>query len=326
MMKNRFKAADIIPFISFIIIFVFFTIASKGAMLSAFNLSIILDQSMITIIVGCGVLFVIAQGSTDMTIGVNLGLSGVLAVHVGLISGNPWLMLPLAVIFGTIVGVINGFLVAKCKVPSFMLSIAELIGIRGLINYIQTVIQAEYITNEMRVLNNSAVKIPMFIAIVVIMIYIFEFTKIGRYSRAIGENETTARFVGVPVDKIKIIAFALSGLCAGYASILAVAQINGTNMQMGVFLEMKTVMAIFFGGVLVTGGASAKSYKVFLGALSIQIIINGLGLIGKSATQIQQSVEGVLLLLVLFITMLASRGRKIKPKEVEDQEKATVQQ
>jgi len=322
MMKNKIKAADIIPVISFVVIFAFFTIASKGAMLSGYNLSIILDQSMITIIVGCGVLFVIAQGSTDMTIGVNLGLSGVLAVHVGLVSGHPWAMLPLACIFGAALGLLNGFLVAKCKVPSFMLSIAELIGIRGLINYIQTVISAEYITNEMRVLNTPRVKIPMFIIIVVIMIYIFEFTRIGRSSRAIGENETTAKFVGIPVERIKIIAFTLSGLCAGYASILAVAQINGTNMQMGVFLEMKTVMAIFFGGVLVTGGASAKSYKVFLGALSIQIIINGLGLIGKSATQVQQFVEGVLLLVVLFITMLASRGRTVKPREVEEAEKA----
>lgn len=324
MMKKKINWADIIPIISFVAIFVFFTIASHGSMLSTYNLSIILDQSMITIIVGCGVLFVIAQGSTDMTIGVNLGLAGVLSVHVALAIGHPWAMLPLACIFGTIVGFINGVLVAKCKVPSFMLSIAELIGIRGLINYIQTVISAEYITNEMRVLNTPRVKIPMFIVIVVIMIYIFEFTRVGRSCRAIGENETTAKFVGIPVDRMKIIAFTLSGLCAGYASILAVAQINGTNMQMGVFLEMKTVMAIFFGGVLVTGGASAKVYKVFLGALSIQIIINGLGLIGKSATQIQQFVEGVLLLLVLFITMMVSRGRKIKPKELEEEEQAAA--
>jgi len=301
-----------IPVIGFIVIFVFFSIASGGKMFSKYNLMAILDQSMITIIVGCGALFVIAQGSTDMTVGVNLGLSGVLATHVALASGVPFLIIPLACIFGAAVGVINGFMVAKCKIPSFMLSIAELIGIRGLINYIQTIIGAEYLSTEMRVLAESYVKIPMFIIIVVVMIYLFEFTKVGRYSRAIGENETTARFIGIPVDKMKIVAFGLSGLCAGYASVLAVAQILGTNMQMGVFLEMKVVMAIFFGGVLVTGGSSAKIYKVFLGALSITIIINGLALIGKSGTQVSQSVEGILLLVIMFITMVVSRGRKRK--------------
>ena len=63
-----------------------------------------------------------------------------------------------------------------------------------------------------------------------------------------------------------------------------------------------------------------KFINRFFTICSIQIIINGLGLIGKSATQIQQAVEGILLLIVLFITMLASRGRKIKPKEVEKEE------
>ena len=311
-MKHKIKAADLIPVIGFIAIFVFFSFASGGKMFSKYNLMAILDQSMITIIVGCGALFVIAQGSTDMTVGVNLGLSGVLATHLALASGLNFAIIPLACLFGAIIGVLNGVMVAKCKIPSFMLSIAELIGIRGLINYIQTIIGAEYLSTEMRVLAESYIKIPMFIIIVVVMIYLFEFTKVGRYSRAIGENETTARFIGIPVDKMKIVAFGLSGLCAGYASVLAVAQILGTNMQMGVFLEMKVVMAIFFGGVLVTGGSSAKIYKVFLGALSITIIINGLALIGKSGTQVSQSVEGILLLVIMFITMIASRGRKVK--------------
>lgn len=319
MKKHNVKLSDLIPMISFVVIFAVFTIASGGTMLSQYNLMAILDQSMITIIIGCGVLFVVAQGSTDMTVGVNLGLSGILATHIAIAVNVPILLIPLACIFGAALGIINGVLVAKCKIPSFMLSIAELIGIRGLINYIQTIIGAEYLPASLRILSESYIKIPMFVLIVAIMIFLFEFTKIGRYSRAIGENETTAKFVGIPVDKMKIIAFGLSGLTAGYSSVLAVAQILGTNMQMGVFLEMKVVMAIFFGGVLVTGGSSAKIYKVFLGALSITIIVNGLALIGNSGTQVSQSVEGILLLLILFITMLANKGRNMKHKNLDDE-------
>jgi ribose transport system permease protein len=317
MKKHNVKLADLIPFIAFIVIFAFFTFASGGKMFSKYNLMAILDQSMITIMIGCGVLFVVAQGSVDMTVGVNLGLSGVLATHIAIATNIPWLIIPMACIFGALLGIVNGLLVSKCKIPSFMLSIAELIGIRGLINYIQTIIGAEYLPSSLRILSSNAIKIPMFIILVVLMIYLFEFTKLGRYSRAIGENETTAKFIGVPVDKMKVIAFALSGLTAGYASIFAVAQILGTNMQMGVFLEMKVVMAIYFGGVLVTGGSSAKIYKVFLGALSITIIVNGLALIGKSGTQISQSVEGILLLAVLFITILANLR---KEKQATDEE------
>lgn len=279
-------------------------------MFSSYNLLTILDQSMITIIVGCGVLFVVALGSTDMTVGVNLGLSGVCATHIALTVNAPWLLIPLSCIFGALIGTLNGFLVAKCKISSFMLSIAELIGIRGLINYIQSIIQAEYLPNNLRFLAESYIKIPAFIVIVVILIYVFEFTRLGSYCRAIGENETTAKAIGIPVDKVRIAAFGISGFTAGFAAIMAIAQILGTNMQMGTFLEMRVVMAIFFGGVLVTGGSSSKMYKVFLGALSITIIINGLALIGKSGTQVSQSVEGILLLVIMFITLLVSRRGK----------------
>ncbi len=71
-------------------------------------------------------------------------------------------------------------------------------------------------------------------------------------------------------------------------------------------------MAIFFGGVLVTGGSSAKFYKIILGALSITIIVYGLSLMGLSDSHISQSVEGGLLLLILFITILTNRRKKSK--------------
>ena len=70
-------------------------------------------------------------------------------------------------------------------------------------------------------------------------------------------------------------------------------------------------MSIFFGGVLVTGGSSAKFYKIILGALSITIIVYGLSLMGMSDSHISQSVEGGMLLLILFITILTNRRKKV---------------
>jgi ribose transport system permease protein len=138
------------------------------------------------------------------------------------------------------------------------------------------------------------------------MIYLFEFTRLGRYGKAIGENETAAKNVGVPVTLMKILAFALSGLLAGAGGIFSVSKLGATNQTMGVFLEMQVAMAIYLGGVLVTGGGSAKMYKVILGSISITIIVNGLAVIGKAESHISQSVEGVLLLVILFITIIAN--------------------
>lgn len=308
--KRSFGPADAVPFIAFAVIFIFFSVMSSGRLLSAYSLNKLIDQSMVIIIIGCGVIFVTSQGSIDLSVGVNLALSGVIGLWAALALGMPYLLIPFAMIVGTIVGIFNGVIVSKLKVPSFILTIAMLIGVRGVVLYIQTMVDAQYIPASMQILNNPYVKIPMFAVIVIVMAYVFEFTKAGRYSQAIGENEMVAKFVGIPINKMKILAFALSGMMAGLASVFSIITIGGTSQQMGAFTEMRVAMAVFLGGVLVSGGKSAKIYKVLLGSFSITIITNGLAIIGYPETQMSQSVGGVLLLLILFITtMVAIRSQ-----------------
>jgi ribose transport system permease protein len=316
-MKNKtsslkFSASEAVPFIAFVVLFVFFSVASGGKMLSSYSLKMLLEQSILTIITACGVLFVVAQGSIDLSVGVNVAFSGVIGLHLTQLTGIPWLFIPASLAVGLIIGLFNGFLVSKCKVPSFTLSIAMLIGLRGIVNYIQTGVGVEYIPESMRFITSSAFRIVAFVIIAAIIAYLFEFTKLGRYSRAIGENETTARAVGIPVSRMKLIVFALSGLMAGFGAVFSMATVGGTTQTMGAFLEMKVAMAIFFGGVLVTGGSSAKFYKVILGSISITIIVYGLSLMGMSDSHISQSVEGVLLLAILFITIVANHRSRLK--------------
>lgn len=334
MKKKKFNIQlhDIIPFAAFLVIFIFFTIASynqrtgRFMMLSPNNLQSVLEQTMQIIVVSCGTLFVVAQGSTDMSVGVNLALSGVIGVWFGYATGVPFLILPVCLIVGAVIGVINGFVVAKLKVPSFMLTIAELIGIRGLVNFIQTKTDVQRLPESLGFLSNSAFKIVLFAIVLIVMAYIFEFTKIGRYSRAIGENENTARYVGVPITKIKVIAFGLSGLMAGMGAIFSLANVGATSQQMGTFLEMRVITAILLGGVLVTGGTSAKFYKILLGSFSIQIIINGLALMNKSDSYISQSVQGILLLLILALTAWSGTRKMKAGKDEEVQSENTAEE
>ena len=317
---GKLKFQDVVPFVAFIVIFLFFTIGSYNertgtiTMLTVRNLRSLLDQTMQTILVACGTLFVVSQGSTDLSVGVNLAFSGVIGMWVAHATGIAWLLVPVTLLVGLAVGVFNGVIVSKFKVSSFMLTLAMLIGVRGLVNYLQIFTDVQRMPESLAFLSNSTVKIILFVVIVVIMAYVFEFTKVGRYSRAIGENETTAKFVGVPVDKIKIAAFALSGLMAAVAAIFNLATIGSTSNQMGSFLEIRVVMAIYLGGVLVTGGSSAKFYKILLGSFSIQIIVNGLALMGKSDAHYSQTVQGILLLLILFLSAVAANKKK-KVKE-----------
>ena len=332
--KNRLgnlMFQDVVPFIAFIVIFLFFTFASYNSrtgtfqMLTVRNLSTLLEQTMQTILVACGTLFVVSQGSTDLSVGVNLALSGVIGTWAAYATGVDWLMIPVTLVVGLIVGVFNGVIVSKCKVSSFMLTLAMLIGVRGLVNFLQIRTDVQRLPEGLSFLNSFAVKVILFLVIVAVMAYVFEFTKTGRYSRAIGENETTAKFVGVPVDRMKVIAFALSGLMAGVAAVFNMATVGSTSQQMGVFLEIRVVMAIYLGGVMVSGGSSAKFYKILLGSFSIQIIVNGLALMGKSDAHYSQSVQGILLLVILFLSALAGRRRgRVKEQLPEHDEAKTA--
>lgn len=324
MKRKKISLQDIVPFAAFIIIFVFFEIASGGKMLSPFNLNLLVDQSVMTIVVGCGVLFVVAQGSIDLSVGVNLAFSGVVGTWAATVGGAV-LFIPVTLLVALIVGIFNGVIVSRFKVPSFMLTIAMLIGVRGIVNFIQAGtsehpgIGAQTIPASMMVLGQPLFRYTAFVVIVLAMIYVFEFTKLGKYSKAIGENEVTAKSVGVPVALMKVVAFAISGLMVGFGSLFSLSSVGGTSMMMGSFFEMKVAMAIFLGGVLVTGGTSAKLYKVLLGSFSITIIVNGLALIGMSETQYSQTIEGILLLLILSLTILANRRGGRRGKTLPDE-------
>jgi ribose transport system permease protein len=285
----------------FLAIFVFFSITSHGKMFSPFNLQMLVEQSMLCIIVGCGAIFIVAQGSIDLSIGVNLALSGVVSMYVALASGHTWLIFPIAILVGIGVGLFNGFVVSRCKVSSFMVTIALLIALRGIVNYIQSIIGMQSLPPGLAGLNAPIIKYPLFLVIVAIMVYLFEFTKSGKYSKAIGENELTARASGVPVVKVKMIAFALSGLMAGIAALFTMITLGGTNTTMGVFFEMDVATAIYLGGILVAGGSSAKIYKVFLGSFTVKTIRNGLALMGLG-TQVYEIIQGVVLISILIVT------------------------
>jgi len=323
MKRIKFNIQDAVPFIAFLIIFIFFTITSYNdrtstfRMLTQLNLRTILDHTMLTIIIACGALFVVSQGSIDLSVGVNLALSGVIGTWAAHATGLPFLLVPVSMLVGLAIGVLNGVIVSRFKVSSFMTTIAMMIGVRGLVNYVQVRIHTQILPEPLAFLSTSAARITIFFVVLVIMAYVFEFTKTGRYSRAIGENETASIFVGIPVKKIKIIAFALSGLMAGTGAVFSIATIGSTTQTMGVFLEIRVVMAIFLGGVMVTGGSSAKFYKILLGSFSIQIIINGLALINMSDSHISQSVQGILLLLILLVSALAGK-RAERIKDVSD--------
>ena len=306
-MQRKLEWNKLVPFLAAIVFFLVFTLLTGGNMVSAFNLSTLVDQALLLVVGCCGTIFVASQGSVDLSVGVNTAMAGVLGAMAYDVTGSFPLMLLVIVAVGVAIGLFNSLMIGVCKVPSFMATLALLIGMRGIVNYIQSVWGLSYAPMALVSMNASGMKFVVLVIIVVVMGYVFECTRYGRYCKAIGENETVARYSGVPVLRMKVLAYLLSGLTAALASVFLIARLGGTSTTMGSFFEIKVMMSIYVGGVLVSGGTGSRLYKAIVGAFIVIIIENGLMLLGYSSSQVSESVQGILLVLILVLMSYIDR-------------------
>lgn len=304
-MKKKFSINTLIPIMSFLILFCVFLIATRGTLVTPQNISNIVSQAFPVIIGGTGVLFVTAMGSTDLSVGANAALfsatlGAMAASHLG-----TWAIFPVAIGTGMLVGALNGLWNSRCKMPSFMMTLAMLIGLRGLLNYFLAS-NLIYAPTVLITFNTFPVKLAIVAVLVVIFYYVFEYTKIGYYCRAIGENERTVIATGINVKRIRMTAFIISGFMAALFGIMQIVNVGGSTNSLCQFMEMRIQMAIFLGGVSVTGGFSARIYKLLIGSFTIVMIENGLTLCGVDST-LSSAIQGILLMLVLFATIYFER-------------------
>lgn len=301
MMKTINKwglVSKLFPLIGLAVILLVFSILSPGRLWRFNNLRGVINMMIPMAIGAMGMVFVAAQGSTDLTQG---SLLAVCASFAGLVSTRTgaWIFVPLALLTGLAAGLFNGVMLAYLKVPSLMLTLAMLIALRAIVMYI-TNGQAVFLDPSILALDEVKVKYPVFILLLIVMWYLFDYTKIGFFSKCIGENQTVGQFAGIPVKKYKILAFALSGLMASIVGIFAVGSIGGVASTMGNFFELQVMTAMFVGGIPVTGGAVSRFYKIIIGALMLAFLRNGLA-ITRVPTEISELIQGLMLLLVVFL-------------------------
>ncbi|MDR2785311.1 MAG: ABC transporter permease [Treponema sp.] len=290
--------SKLFPFIGLAAIIIVFTILSPNKLWRINNIRGILNMTIPMAIGAMGMVFVAAQGSTDLTQGSLLALS---ASFAGIVSAQAgaWIFVPLALLTGLVIGIFNGVILAYFKVPSLMLTLSMLIALRAVVHYITTS-QAVFLDPSIIALDDIKIKYPVFILLFIVMCYLFDYTKIGFFSRCIGENQTVGQFAGIPVKKYKIFAFALSGLMSAVVGIFAVGSIGGVASTMGNFFELQVMTAMFVGGIPVHGGAQAKFYKIIVGSLMLAFLRNGLA-ITRVPTEISELIQGIMLLLVVFL-------------------------
>jgi len=278
-------------------------------------------------ILALGVTFVIATGGIDLSIGTVCIGSAVLAgaickTGVSIEDGTLWAVIPVILLTGMVFGLINGLLVAKCKIAPFIATLGTMLVSRGLTAVIaeatrQTSSAVKFPTTGwfqkiFTNLNGFPIGIVWVLGLTIICMIVMYKTKVGRYILAIGSNEEAARLSGINTDKYKIIAYVIGGTFASIAALFYLASNPSLTIASGNGMELDAIAGVYIGGTSTTGG-SASVIGTILGSLILVIIRQGLNIALSSgsvvsATNITYAVTGVIVVGAVLLDVIKKKN------------------
>jgi ribose/xylose/arabinose/galactoside ABC-type transport system permease subunit len=287
---------------------------SFGTLDNAHNVAI---QSSFLAIVALGMTFVIISGGIDLSVGSVFALGGVLAAYASRWGLLPALLLPVAA--AGLIGAINGFLVARARMPAFIVTLASLLGARGLLLAITHQGADTFLVPKGSAFATlgqgtfAGFGYPVWIAVVAFAVggLILQRTRLGQSIYAVGGSEDAASLMGLPVTRIKITVYVVSGLLAGLAGALNAARLSSGVTILGVGMELDAIAAVVIGGTLLVGGAGTVS-GTLCGVLLLGTIQNIINQIGSLDSSYQSVVSGAFLIVVVVVQTYLSRTQRIR--------------
>ena len=280
------------------------------------NASGILGQASTLLLACLGASFVVLMGSIDLSVGAMVLLAGAVTVTALNAGGIGVLALPLAVVFGTGLGLANGLVFAFGRIPSFVATLGTLSFFTGAG---WQLLQGRALRFDSVAFENLAIghlvptvpNIALFALIVwAAMAFVGFRTRFGRYMYIIGGGEAVARTAGMPVRRYQIYAFALSGAMAGLAGALAAARLGAAGPTLGQDLLLNSLAAIVVGGTSLSGGVGGV-HRTLIGVLIIALLDNGLNLMGVNQYT-QMMIKGAVVVAAVLISQTRTRHFVIK--------------
>ena len=264
-------------------------------------------------LVALAMTFVIVTGGIDLSVGSILGLSAIL---LGVFWHNVGLPLPaaiaLALVCGTLAGLVNGAIITRFRVPPLIATLATLALYRGLAEGISQARSVRgypewfFFFGQGEMLGVPFQLWVLALATVVCAI-ILGLTPFGRATYAIGANETAARFSGIRVDATKLWIYAGAGFLSAIAAVIFVSRVTTTRSDMGTGLELDVITGVVLGGTSIFGGRGTI-IGTALGLALIQALKNGLALSGVKGDG-TIVVIGIVLIIAILVSAIIDRSR-----------------
>lgn len=266
-------------------------------------------QAATVAILAFGMTFVIITAGIDLSVGSVAALGAMVSASFFTDLNMPgWLTLIVGLLTGLLAGAICGIATAYGKIPSFIATLAMMSIARGATlvisdgSPIRTADSVNWLGSTV-----AGIPIPIVMMVIAGLIcwFILERTVLGRSMYAIGGNLEAARLSGLPVKRIQITVFALSGLFAALAGLVMAGRLSSAQPQAGVGYELDAIAAVVIGGASLAGG-QGRATGTLVGALLLAVIRNGLNLLNVSSFW-QQIVIGLVIALAVGFDVIRNR-------------------
>ncbi|WP_322051871.1 ABC transporter permease [Paraburkholderia bannensis] len=283
------------------------------AALSMGNLANVTQAAAPLVIMAFGVLLVIITGGIDLSVGSVFSLTG-MVTGLAMSHGYGAIVSSIAgLAVGFIIGSVNGALVTLVGLAPFVVTLSTY-AIAGSLSFIVTDGHSLPINDPNYWLLNSGTLIPGVINYVlwcVLLLTLIEFclrkVVAGRWLYAIGSSSSSARVIGIPVNRVRLSAYVVSGLLASFAGIVSISYISNAEATAGASLMLQAIAAVVIGGASLFGG-TGSAIGALLGALMITIIQNGANLIGVNSFW-QGTVTGFVILIAVLVDRVTKARR-----------------
>ena len=281
------------------------------------NLRNIILQSSTISIVAIGQAYILLAGEFDLSLGQNVTFSSCLAAYLmKFMNWNPWLAILVGLTAASLVGLINGSLIAYVKIPAFIATLAMQNVCRGLAKIITNATPIPSLPAEIDFLGRGFIGgatygIPTTVVIMVAFYIVFSFisrrTKFGRSIYAIGGGAEAAYFAGINVKKCRLFNFTLAGLLAGIGGTVLLSRLNSASVTNGMGYEFDAIIASVMGGISLSGG-KGKIIQALFGAILLTLFFNGMTMLDVHPF-VQDVLKGGVLLAAIYIDIVRNRKK-----------------
>jgi ribose transport system permease protein len=292
-----------------LVILVFALITDSPARyLSAYNLRIVLSQTVIVAIGAIGMTMIIVSGGIDLSVGATIALTGVITAITLRQGWSPWLALAAAVVVGGVVGLINGTLIATLRVVPFIVTLGMLGVARGVAKWVaheQTVIVPSTWINDLLVSFPKqawlvfAPGVWIALGLALVAAFVLSHTVFGRRIFALGSNEAAARACGIDTSRLRVAIYGSAGLLFGLAGVMQMSRLRLGDPTVANGAELDIIAAVVIGGGSLAGG-EGSIVGALIGALIMAFLRNGCQQMGWP-NYIQEIIIGTIIVLAVAL-------------------------